>query len=608
MGSVDPRATPMSIDMASMLEGMEAQLQSSQVSSTVLDSPVSMYQGWGYHHPVAESHSHGVDMYHHNSPGASGTTAWGHHRSQTHAWMAAEAQRKQNWLNSGNISSGNLNSWGSDYGPFGGSGFSGEREIKVDPDSTTNHGSSLNHTSNFSINANPPESPLSRSGAALYNNYSMNSPAATGIAQLSGQISPISSSIHNHTSTPSSPFVFQQPSSPWANHQVPIQSAQQHGSSSLFSDTNSNANSATHKEVSSGSWQQASVQISHSSDDQVIPSSPSPSIGNSKQSPVSNISLSGDHAETVQPDLSSITADRSSYLHLPPSPFSSPQSQQPVISPQQTALACNNTLPSPSPTNTENTQPTLNSTLTQQSSPNTPNPSHSQNTADTAETQCHEINPQSSKTPERSLSVPLPLTPTDLSISSCSNSSRGGWVTPDRPQSSWDYNPLTPAPTQPSSPTQASPFRIPKGRPPSRSSNLHSSTAISNSSPVPLHDMANNSTISPTTQQSLPYSSTTSTYCKGFLKPYPPGENSTSNFMGNKLSKKQLVQHAITHHHMAIKVWVGWVNSTHNMQVQLHNILGNSTIAGTHIAGIYMDLLLFSQLHLKLQDQNQSER
>nr|CAD7425009.1 unnamed protein product [Timema monikensis] len=31
MGSVDPRATPMSIDMATMLEGMEAQLQSSQV-------------------------------------------------------------------------------------------------------------------------------------------------------------------------------------------------------------------------------------------------------------------------------------------------------------------------------------------------------------------------------------------------------------------------------------------------------------------------------------------------------------------------------------------------------------------------------------------------
>lgn len=48
---------------------MEAQLQSSQVSSTVLDSPVSMYQGWGYE-------------------------AWASGRTGAHhAWMAADSQR-----------------------------------------------------------------------------------------------------------------------------------------------------------------------------------------------------------------------------------------------------------------------------------------------------------------------------------------------------------------------------------------------------------------------------------------------------------------------------------------------------------------------------------
>ncbi|XP_018309964.1 tet methylcytosine dioxygenase-like isoform X3 [Mycetomoellerius zeteki] len=37
----------LTLEMTPMFEGIDAQLQSSQVSSTVLDSPVSMYQGWG---------------------------------------------------------------------------------------------------------------------------------------------------------------------------------------------------------------------------------------------------------------------------------------------------------------------------------------------------------------------------------------------------------------------------------------------------------------------------------------------------------------------------------------------------------------------------------
>lgn len=95
-GQQDPSRTPirepqLSLEIASMFEGMDAQLQSSQVSSTVLDSPVSMYQGWGYQ----------------------GEQQWG--RS---GWLD---QRKNNWLNP----------W-SEY-PFGGL----ERDIRVDPDSTS---------------------------------------------------------------------------------------------------------------------------------------------------------------------------------------------------------------------------------------------------------------------------------------------------------------------------------------------------------------------------------------------------------------------------------------------------------------------------------------
>ena len=86
------RDSQLSLEMATMLEGMDAQLQSSQVSSTVLDSPVSMYQSWNYQHEQQWSRAGWLD------------------------------QRKNNWMNP----------W-SEYGPFGGL----EREVKVDPDSTS---------------------------------------------------------------------------------------------------------------------------------------------------------------------------------------------------------------------------------------------------------------------------------------------------------------------------------------------------------------------------------------------------------------------------------------------------------------------------------------
>lgn len=86
------RDSQLSLEMTPMFDGIDAQLQSSQVSSTVLDSPVSMYQGWGYQ----------------------GEQQWGRN-----GWLE---QRKNNWLNP----------WG-EYPPFGGL----ERDIKVDPDSTS---------------------------------------------------------------------------------------------------------------------------------------------------------------------------------------------------------------------------------------------------------------------------------------------------------------------------------------------------------------------------------------------------------------------------------------------------------------------------------------
>lgn len=88
-----PQHQQLSLEMASMFEGMDAQLQSSQVSSTVLDSPVSMYQNWGYQNSDQQ---------------------W----NRSSAWLE---QRKNNWLNP----------WG-DYS-FG----SMERDTKVDPDSTS---------------------------------------------------------------------------------------------------------------------------------------------------------------------------------------------------------------------------------------------------------------------------------------------------------------------------------------------------------------------------------------------------------------------------------------------------------------------------------------
>ena len=85
------RDAQLSLEMASMFEGMDAQLQSSQVSSTVLDSPVSMYQGWGYQNEQQ----------------------WGRN-----GWLD---QRKNNWLN-----------------PWREYSFGGlDRDAKVDPDSTS---------------------------------------------------------------------------------------------------------------------------------------------------------------------------------------------------------------------------------------------------------------------------------------------------------------------------------------------------------------------------------------------------------------------------------------------------------------------------------------
>lgn len=84
------RDSQLSLEMTPMFEGIDAQLQSSQVSSTVLDSPVSMYQGWGYQ----------------------GEQQW-----NRNGWLE---QRKNNWP------------WG-EYPPFGGL----ERDVKVDPDSTS---------------------------------------------------------------------------------------------------------------------------------------------------------------------------------------------------------------------------------------------------------------------------------------------------------------------------------------------------------------------------------------------------------------------------------------------------------------------------------------
>lgn len=438
--------------------------------------------------------------------------AWGHPRSQTHAWMAAEVHRKQNWLNSaaatavsGNLGSGNISGWGAtDYGGFGG-GASGlaasanDRDGRVDPDSTTNHSvvaSSANLGESSSLN--PPQSPVSRSSVGLYNNFSVNSPTATGLAPISP---------HNQASTPSSPFVFQQPSSPWqASHSQPQQES---NSNDLFSESGTSQPSVSRGETVN--WQADSgLPNSLSSEQSKIPSaSPPNAVSCTKQrSPIS----SGNDAGAISGQL-----ERSPYpVHLPPSPFSSPQSQQPVNSPQQTSIS-NSSLP-PNPAHQQSMSLSLPATGGDGGLPQPRTP--------------QENNPQSSKTPERSMSVPLPLTPTDHSTSSsCSGSSRGGWVTPDRPQSTWDYNPLTPAPAPTTSPTQASPFRIPKGRPPSRTSNLHSSSSSNNNSsgtntsPMSSNEVGPTNASLTTAAHGLNYPSN-QTYCKGFLKPFPPGDSS----------------------------------------------------------------------------------
>ena len=488
-----------------------------QVSSTVLDSPVSMYQGWSYHHHQGAD-SLSADVYGSPGPG-SAASAWGHHRSQTHAWMAAEAQRKQNWLSStaatsvsGNLGSGNISGWGtSDYAAFGGGAMGlaaseNDRDGRVDPDSTTNHslvGNSANLGGSSTIN--PPQSPLNKSSVGPYSNFIASSPAASGLPQGSGQISP-----HNQASTPSSPFVFQQPASPWQASQS--HSQQQSSSSDLFSESGISQPSVLQGETVN--WQtDSSLPNTLSSAQSKVPSASSPSTcGSAKQrSPVS----SGNDAGTGSGQL-----ERSPYpSHLPSSPFSSPQSQQPANSPQQTLISSSTLPPNPAQ------QQALSLPLQTQ---------HSVNAGDSL-LQPHtpqENNPQSSKTPERSMSVPLPLTPTDQSTSSsCSGSSRGGWVTPDRPQSSWDYNPLTPAPPPTISPTQASPFRIPKGRPPSRTSNVHSNnsgSSSSNASPVSSNEVVSTNTSPTSASQGLNYAPSNQTYCKGFLKPFPPGENSVT--------------------------------------------------------------------------------
>lgn len=82
----------LSLEMSSILGGLDAQLQSSQVSSTVLDIPVSIYQNWNY-----QNDSH-----------------W-----RRHGWLD---QKKGNWINP----------WG-EFGSFRGL----DQELRVVPDSTS---------------------------------------------------------------------------------------------------------------------------------------------------------------------------------------------------------------------------------------------------------------------------------------------------------------------------------------------------------------------------------------------------------------------------------------------------------------------------------------
>ncbi|XP_071455743.1 methylcytosine dioxygenase TET [Hetaerina americana] len=91
---------------------------------------------------------------------------------------------------------------------------------------------------------------------------------------------------------------------------------------------------------------------------------------------------------------------------------------------------------------------------------------------------------------DRGLSVPLPLAP----------------------QARWEY--------PPTSVSDSSPFRIPKVRPPSRSSSLHQQSSTSTSS-QPTRGSPSSSPSAPAGEIAHP----NPTYCNGFLKPFPPSSS-----------------------------------------------------------------------------------
>ncbi|KAK0178727.1 hypothetical protein PV327_007590 [Microctonus hyperodae] len=124
----------LSHEVPPMFDSMDAQLQSSQVSSTVRDSPVSMYQGWGYQNEQQ----------------------W----NRNNCWL--EHQRKNNWLNPwSDYSFGNIE----------------RNEVKVDPDST-------------SFDDTRPRSALSQDD---YRPRSRNLPNSTVLSPRGHQMSPRSS-------------------------------------------------------------------------------------------------------------------------------------------------------------------------------------------------------------------------------------------------------------------------------------------------------------------------------------------------------------------------------------------------------------------------------
>ncbi|XP_039293360.1 DNA N6-methyl adenine demethylase isoform X2 [Nilaparvata lugens] len=115
---------------ANLMEGADPQLQSSQVSSTVLDSPVSMYQPWNY--------------------GGGGEMAWANAGGQPPhpGWRPPNCDRPPNWPPN---MPHNPEGWNPDYphqlGPY--SNMAGMRSgiDKVVPDSTTNTSNNVPPTS-----------------------------------------------------------------------------------------------------------------------------------------------------------------------------------------------------------------------------------------------------------------------------------------------------------------------------------------------------------------------------------------------------------------------------------------------------------------------------